>query len=560
MQIPDAYIAELYEEILAKKLGKEEISNMKAKLCTKYSLKKMPTDYELLLAKPDKRLTKYLQTKPVRSISGVAPVAIMTMPNYCPHGKCTFCPGGPGSPFGDVPMSYTGKEPASMRGMRAHWDPYLQVFNRLEQYVVLGHSPEKVDLIIMGGTVMAVPNNYAEEFVAYAFKAMNDFSTIFYKNGIFQFEKFKEFFEINADVGSKDRVVNIHKKLLAMKGDAELEKEQEKNETAQIRCIGLTIETKPDWGFAEHGNRMLHLGCTRVELGIQSTFNEPLLKTGRGHTLMDNIRSIRELKDLGFKLNFHYMLGLPGMDPSKDLEGFKRLFSDPDFQPDMLKIYPCMVMEGTELYKQWKTGRYTPYTTETAGKLIAECKRFVPKYCRIMRVQRDIPTYRTQAGVDRTNLRQYITEIITKNKMVCQCIRCREIKQAVPSDEEILYGVVQYAASGGQEFFIEAKTADDKLVGFCRLRFPSQSLRPEITTSSAIVRELHVYGPAVPLEDREKEASQHRGVGKHLLQMAEDIASVHHKDKIVVISGVGVREYYKKRGYGREGPYMVKQL
>ncbi len=556
--IPQEYIEELYKELKDNSLDKTQISKLKVKLCKKYSLKNIPTDIEIYLSNSDPKIKHLLQSKPTRSISGVVPVAIMTEPSKCPHGKCKMCPGGLNSEFGSVPQSYTGKEPATMRAIRANFDPYIQVFNRLEQFVVLGHNPEKVELIIMGGTFIAQDKEYIENFTKYAFKAMNDFSDIFYEDKKFNIDKFKEFFEMPGEVGSKDRVANIHKKLNELKQDCVLEEEQTKNETSNIRCVGLTIETRPDWGFKEHGNEMLKLGCTRVELGIQSTDDNALKAIERGHTIQDNIRSIKELKDLGFKLNFHYMLGLPGVTKEQDLELFKQLFENSDFQPDMLKIYPCMVMKGTKLYRDWKEGNYTPLTTIEAAELIVECKKYVPKYCRIMRVQRDIPTYRTEAGVDKTNLRQYVDNLKKEKGVTCNCIRCREIKDTLKEDEDISYETTKYEASGGTEYFIEATTEDDKLLGFCRLRFPSESLRDEITTKSSIVRELHVYGQALAIKG--KGTTQHRGIGKTLLKIAEELSKQHNKDKVVVISGIGVREYYKNQGYSKEGPYMTKKI
>jgi len=567
--IPQEYIKELYEEILEHKLDKTEISRLKVRLCKKYGVKKIPTDIEIYLSNSDPKIKSLLQSKPTRSISGVVPVAIMTKPSKCPHGKCKMCPGGLDSEFGDVPQSYTGKEPATMRAIRANYDPYIQVFNRLEQFVVLGHNPEKVELIIMGGTFIAQDKDYVETFVKDAFCAMNDFSKLFYQNKEIDMDKFKEFFEMPGEVGSKDRVKRIHNKLRVMKESGEgnilenelgsrlfaLEKEQVRNETSQIRCVGLTIETRPDYGFKEHGNEMLRLGCTRVELGIQSTDDQALKSIERGHSLQDNIKSIKELKDLGFKLNFHYMLGLPGVSKQEDIDNFKKLFSEPEFQPDMLKIYPCMVLKGTKLYQEWKDKKFNPITTEEAAELIVECKKYIPKYCRVMRVQRDIPTYRTEAGVDKTNLRQYVDNLMKKKNVKCNCIRCREIKEELKETDKINYDVIEYDSSEGKEFFIEANV-NDKLLGFCRLRFPSQQLRGEITEDSSIIRELHVYGQALSVGEKGK--IQHKGVGKELLKIAEKISKENDKNKIVVISGVGVREYYKKLGYNKEGPYVVK--
>ncbi len=559
-----SFYQELFTVLKEKPLQKEQLSRMKMQLAKKYHLVKIPTDIDIYLHSPVEDahyFKKILLTKPVRSVSGVAPVAVMSKPYPCPHGTCTFCPGGPGSIFGDVPQSYTGKEPATMRGIRADYDSYLQVFNRLEQYLVTGHVPEKCEVIVMGGTFPSYPHDYQEEFVMNIYKAMNDFSFLFFPDGEFDFSRFREFFLLPGDVRNKERIQKVQQRILQEKAreSKTLEKEQEENETATIRCIGLTIETKPDWGFAEVGNWLLHLGCTRIELGIQSVYDEPLRMTNRGHTVTDSRRAIRELKDLGFKLNFHYMLGLPGVTKEQEEKGLKELFANPAYRPDMLKIYPCMVMPGTSLYAQWKAGKYIPLTTKEAAEYIVIFKQHVPEYCRIMRVQRDIPTYRTAAGVDRTNLRQYVEQMLKEKNLFCRCIRCREVGHQAKTPKNISLVTRSYDASKGTEFFIAAEDVhQDILMGFCRLRFPSSQLRSEITPDSALIRELHVYGYALGLGEGGE--IQHRGWGKKLLQEAERIALLHGKTKMIVISGVGVREYYRKQGYRQEGPYMVKLL
>ncbi len=566
----EALLAEFEETLNEKTLSKKELAQLKHELCIKHKVKEIPTDIEVLLSLKDTSALKTsLKTKPRRSGSGVAVIAVMAPPKGCPHGKCTFCPGGPGSYFGTVPQSYTGKEPSTLRAARNNYDPYFVVMNRLEQYIVMGHTPEKVELIIQGGTFPALNRTFQEEFIAYIYKAMNDFSEIFYHNTVFDFEKFKEFFELPGDVRSVERSQHIHQKFKEMKemngikgigGSADLETEKKRNENAQIRCVGLCVETKPDWGFLEQGNHMLTLGVTRVEVGIQSTFDLPLKITDRGHDLNDTIRSLQELKDLGFKITAHYMPGLPGIaSKEQDLDGMKALFSNPDFRPDMLKIYPCMVFPGTKLYAEWQAGTFTPLSTEDAAEIIAEFKQFVPKYCRIMRIQRDIPSYQVAGGVQKTNLRQYVEKIQKERGIVCNCIRCREPDPNKPLQEigtpEII--VAEYEANGGKEFFISVENKDH-ILGFCRLRFPAKILRSEITGTSALIRELHVYGEAAALG---KGASvQHKGLGKRLMEKAEDIARIYNKNKMVVISGVGVRGYYLKLGYVLEGPYMVKML
>jgi len=557
------FIEEAAKELVRKRLTKpQEIIKLRNQLARKLKPKSLPSIIQILLrVNPNylKRI-KSIFIKPVRTLSGVTIIAIMAKPIACKHGTCIFCPGGPGSIFGDTPQSYTGKEPATMRAIRNDFDSYLQVFNRLEQYIISGHQVDKVDLIFMSGTFTSFPLNYQEEFTHGAFKAMNDFSDLFYdKNGNLDLKKFRDFFELPGDVNDETRIKKIREKVLKLKAKKiDLEKEQKRNEKSRIRCIGLTIETKPDYARLKHGNEMLKLGCTRVEVGVQSVYDDVLKTTNRGHTLQDTINSVRELKDLGFKINAHYMLGLPGTTKEMDLNGINTLFTNPDFRPDMLKIYPCLVLKGTPIYELWKRELYTPLTTEEAAEIISEFKRNIPYYVRIMRIQRDIPTYMTKAGVDRTNLRQYVHDLLRKKGLKCKCIRCREIGRSKKLGKIKLF-VEEYDASKGKEFFISLEDEERILVGFCRLRFPSQFLRPEITKTSALIRELHVYGTATAIG--EEGSIQHQGYGKRLMITAEDICKKNGRDKLVVISGIGVREYYsKKLGYKLEGPYMVKPL
>ncbi len=560
-----AFFRDIIKQIKSSPQSKTDISKLKLKLCKEHKLKQPPTDIEIMLNAEDQDLTilkEFLLTKPTRSISGVAVVAIMCAPHECPHGKCTVCPGGPASHFGDVPQSYTGKEPATMRALRHNFNPYLQVFNRLEQYVVAGHIPDKVELIIMGGTFPSTDKAYQKDFVKYALKAMNDFSKMFFKENILNIKEFKHFFELPGPVGNDVRISVIQKKLKKIQNtsDTTLAQVQKKNESSKIKCVGLTVETRPDYGRSEHGNFALELGATRVELGIESVYDDVLTKIERGHNVAESKAAIRELKDLGFKLNFHYMLGLPGSDPQRDIEGLKILFKDPDFRPDMLKIYPCMVLKGTKIYDEWKKGNYAPLKTDKAAEIICEFKKTIPKYVRIMRIQRDIPTFQTEAGVDRTNLRQIVDQLCKKKKIRCRCIRCREVGRAKKvGDVEIT--VEEYDASGGKEFFISAEDRkNDVIIGFTRLRFPGKQLRKEITEKSALLRELHVYGMTAAVGEKTERRSQHKGYGTKLVKKAEEIAKNHGYNKLIIISGIGVRGYYKKLGYEREGPYMVKNI
>jgi elongator complex protein 3 len=429
--------------------------------------------------------------------------------------------------------------------------------NRLEQYAVQGHIPDKLELIIMGGTFPSFPKGYQEEFISYAFKAMNDFSSLFFRGNELELIKFKEFFNLPGDIFDDKRTDSIHKKLLKIKGKAKLEKEQLKNEKSVIRCVSLVIETRPDYASLKEANEMLRLGCTKVELGVQTIYDSALKRIRRGHTVEDSINATRILKDLGFKINYHMMPGLPSVSLQEDFFSLTALFNYEEFQPDMLKIYPCMVLKGTKLYNWWKKKKYKPLTTKQAIRLIAAFKEVVPERIRIMRVQRDIPTFMTVAGVDKTNLRQYISDYMRKHKTKCRCIRCREPKLKIPKEIRIVEK--HYLASGGNEFFISAEdTKKDLIVGFCRLRFPSSFLRKEITPGSALIRELHVYGEAVQIGETGR--IQHKGIGKELVGRAELIAATYYKNKMVVISGVGAREYFRKLSYKKEGAYMVKDI
>jgi elongator complex protein 3 len=549
------YFQDLIKWIKLNKPSKQQLAKQKLRLCREYKRKNIPTDIEIYLnasSKDSKLIREYVETKPTRTGSGVAVIAVMIKPFPCPHGKCIMCPGGVDSAFGTVPQSYTGKEPSTMRGIRNDYDPYRIIFNRLEQYIVLGQNPEKVEQILMGGTFCSLPLKKQKEYVYFSFKAYNDFSKLFYKKGKLQIDKFKSFFELPGKVDDIERVNKIKKKILELKNKekSNLKKEQKKNEKSDIRCIGLTVETRPDYGFKEHGLILLDLGVTRVELGIQTIYDDVLKKINRGHTIKDTKKSISELRDLGFKLNFHMMPGLPGSTKNKDLLMLKNIFTDQAYMPDMLKIYPCMVMSGTKLEKMYNKGKYKPLSMKKATELIVESFRYIPEWCRVMRIQRDIPTNATIAGVDRTNLRQYVTKMAEEKGIDIRDIRAREIRKDKIKDEPKII-VRKYKASLGQEFFISME-ADDKILGFTRLRFPSNDIK------KALIRELHVYGTAVNISGKGK--VQHTGIGKKLLKKAEEISTQNKKNKIFVISGVGAREYYRKLKYKLKEPYMVKKL
>ena len=551
------------QELLEKLEPGIDIEKVKRVIAKKYKLLKFPTNIEIIeeLDEKQKELYKgFLITKPVRTMSGVAPLAIMTKPIACKHGKCTFCPGGPQSIFGDVPQSYTGNEPSTMRAIRSNYDSYSIVFNRLQQYILINQIPQKTEIIIQGGTFCSFPVDYQEEVIKFTLKALNDFSEMFFENNKFNFTKFKEFFELPGSINDLERSSRIQEKILKIKKEADLEKEQVKNETAIIRATAIVIETKPDWCKEEEINEILKLGTTRVELGVQTLKDNILKATNRGHTIEDTKEAIQLLKDSFLKTTFHMMPGLPKTTKEEDIEIFKELFKNSDYKPDSLKIYPCLVMPGTPLFIQYQRGEFTPLKTETAAEIIAESKKFVPEYCRIMRINRDIPNTVIHEGIENTNLRQFVENKVKEKGIKCKCIRCRE-----PMGRKVDYDALKikkynYDSSGGKEVFISLEdTKNNILLGFCRLRKPYKPFRPEITSTSAGIRELHVYGQATPIG--EEGPVQHRGFGKKLMEEAEKIAKEEWDcNKLLVISGIGVKEYYKKLGYNKDGVYMGKRL
>ncbi|MAG18362.1 MAG: tRNA uridine(34) 5-carboxymethylaminomethyl modification radical SAM/GNAT enzyme Elp3 [Candidatus Diapherotrites archaeon] len=545
---------------------KDELNKFKLQIGKEVGLNEVPSNPDILShsKKPSKKLSKILSIKPLRTLSGVAPIAIMTKPIKCPHGTCIYCPGGPDSFFGDVPQSYTGNEPATMRAISNSYDSYLQTMNRLSQYYSTAHNPQKLELIIMGGTFPSFPFEYQEKFISEAFQAVNDFSENMFPKGKFDSEKFNEFFSKQNKGFNK----NLKEKLLKQKHEPIVEKEHLRNEKANVRIVTMCIETKPDWCKEKEIDRMLKLGTTRVELGAQSTSNDVLKYTNRGHTIDDTIEATRLLKDSGLKVTYHMMPGQPLSSKEKDVEMFKELFENPDFKPDGLKIYPCMVMPGTALEKLYENGKFTPLDTEEAAEIISEAKKYFPSYTRVHRVQRDIPTKYSKGGVDKNNLRQIIEEKAKGKGIKCKCIRCRESGINQGKGKETDYSKVElvekeYEASKGKEVFISFEdTKNELIVGFCRLRKPWKPFREEFTEKTCVIRELHVLGSEVGIGKTDSESTQHKGFGKKLMEQAEKIAKEKFSaDKLLVISGVGAREYYlEKLGYKRDGIYMGKIL
>lgn len=495
-------------------------------------------EYRALLAadrlKRLARLEKVLRKRSVRTMSGIAPVAVLTKPYPCP-GTCAYCPHET-----DVPASYLSNEPAVMRAIRCGYDPYKQVVLRLKALENNGHEPNKIEIIVIGGTWSYLPTKYKYWYILNCFRAANDFIRL--RKRILKRPEEGGAFKINLTAPYKKNLSLVDlKKLLA--------REQTRNEKADYKIIGLTLETRPDYINAKELREMRELGCTRVEIGVQAVDDQILKLNKRGHGVKEIAEATKLLKEFGFKVTYHLMPALPGATPKKDLVLFKKLFADERFQPDQIKFYPTVVTKGSLLYKWYKAGKYKPYSDKVLQKLIADCKAVVPTYVRIIRLIRDIPGESIVAGNKITNLRQVMKDRGVK----CSCIRCREVKDGRVEAGARL-SVVSYPASGGTEFFISADSRDGKtLYGFCRLRLDATS-----PIAPAIIRELHVYGELVPVGSEKK--VQHSGLGKSLLQAAEKLVKINKLTNTSVISGVGARGYYRKLGYNLKNGYMVKTI
>jgi elongator complex protein 3 len=445
------------------------------------------------------RIKNLLKIKNVRTASGVSNIAVMWLHGKSCPANCIYCPD-----VKNVPKSYTGVEPTTMRAIRNNYDPTLQVVNRIRQLNAIGHSTDKCELIIMGGTFLSSETKFQNGFVKGCLDGLN---------------------------GSKSGT---------------LEEAQIANETARNRCVGLTIETRADFCSNEQIEQMLKLGCTRVEIGVQVINDELLSKVKRGHDAKANVDAIRRLKEKGLKVCAHWMPGLTGLDgkidEGKELEMFRDLFSS-DYSPDEIKIYPTLVIPGTQLYEMWKQGKYSPLTDEQMLRLLIEFKKIVPSWVRIKRVMRDISEHRAEVGAKTTNLRQLAKEAGAS----CRCIRCREVGHVDKTEGNAELKRIEYEASGGREIFLSFET-NSALIGFLRLRLGS----------AAQVRELHVYGSMVEID--KPGGWQHTGIGKGLMAEAEKIAKDSGYGRISVTSGIGAREYYRKLGYVLQKHYMVKTL
>ncbi|MBU1165149.1 tRNA uridine(34) 5-carboxymethylaminomethyl modification radical SAM/GNAT enzyme Elp3 [Patescibacteria group bacterium] len=485
--------------------------------------------------KENKTLFSLLKKREIRTLSGVAPIAVLTKSYPCP-GKCIYCP-----TENKMPKSYLSNEPAVMRAILNKFDPYKQVEMRLLALQANGHPTDKCELIILGGTWSALTKPYQTKFIKRCLDAMNK------------------------------------------KAADDLPTAQKRNERAKHRCIGITIETRPDYITVDEIKRLRELGVTKVELGVQN-LNDSILKINRrGHNVKQTIQATKLLKDTGFKVGYHLMSNLLGATLRSDLAMFKKLFSDDKFKPDYLKLYPCVVTKNTKLFTLWKQGKYKPHTDKQLRNLIINIKKIVPYYVRISRVIRDIPTESIIAGNKISNLRQLLADDLKEKMIVCKCIRCREVghQQNITNTfsrrrlaslrgrsgrlaETKQLRIKKYSASDGIEYFLSFESNAGKvLYAFLRLRIPRlinsdlTTLLPELE-NAALIRELHTYGHLTPIDKKGK--VQHTGMGKKLMLEAEKICKKHNVNKITIISGVGVRPYYKKLGYKLENTYMTKSL
>jgi len=521
-------IKELIEKAVTSVNNRDDLSSLKRQISKKYQINSILNadiirEYKrLLLSKKIKTnpvLEYILRKRSIRTLSGIAPVAVLTKPYPCP-GTCAYCPRQK-----EVPVSYLSNEPAVMRAIRCHYHPYTQTVSRLRALENNGHQPEKIEIIVIGGTWSYLPEKYKYWYILNCFKAANDYLP----GG-----------ELKKNPYLQNLKTNELQCLLFL--------EQRKNEKARYRIIGLTLETRPDYINKKEVEQMRLLGCTRVEMGVQIIDDEVLQINKRGHGVKEITEATALLKKYGFKITYHIMPALPGSNPRLDLKLFNDLFKDERFQPDQIKFYPTVVTEGSLLYKWYKQGKYKPYSDKVLQNLIARCKSLVPEYVRIIRLIRDIPSESIIAGNKITNLRQ----IMKQRGVSCRCIRCREAKDVSVKNYQL--NIQQYKASGANEYFISADSLDGQtLFGFCRLRLDENSF-----VAPAIIRELHVYGELTPAGAGKK--VQHRGLGKDLLAKAENLALTKGVDKIAVISGVGVRDYYRKKGYRLKGTYMLKCL
>lgn len=519
----------------------------------------------------DQRVLDRIKMRPTRTISGVTPVTVLTKPFPCP-GKCIFCPN-------DVrmPKSYLRDEPGAQRAERNSFDPYLQTYNRLLALHNIGHNTSKVELIVLGGTWSFYPENYQIWFVKRCFDAMNDFGVEDNRDKVQVQNDFEEADKapnrkIDGGRKSYNQIINevVHNKGKRLISESEmatwesLEIAHKQNENAQSRSVGLVIETRPDWINEAEIVKFRKLGATKIQIGIQSLDDKVMEMNKRGHGRKETENAIRLLRLGGFKVHAHWMPNLYGSTVENDIQDYKRLW-EKQIRPDELKVYPTSIISNTGLFDLYKRGEYHPYTYEELLRVMTEIMPLTPRYCRLTRIVRDIPSTDIVAGNKLTNFRQIAELELDRTEKRCQCIRCREIKGKSISVDDLELEKIEYSTLVGKEIFISYKTrSGDKIIGFLRLSLPKKSLIKhhfiEELKDSAMIREVHVYGSVVDVGIKHSQKSQHLGIGTKLVKLAEKLASEDKYHKISVISAIGTREYYKKLGFELGQLYMAKNI
>lgn len=464
------------------------------------------------------QLIEKLQMKPIRTQSGVVPVTLLTKPYPCP-GKCIFCPNDP-----KMPKSYLSQEPGAQRAAKNQFDPYHQVTNRLIAFYANGHSTDKVELIVLGGTWSSYPKTYKIWFIKRCFEALNDF------------------------IPKKTKKLGVPQ--ISGKSTWEvLKKVQLKNESAITRCVGLSLETRPDFINKQELVRFRQLGCTKVQIGIQSLDNKVLHLNKRGHTIKETKQAIKLLRLAGFKIQAHWMVNLYGSTPKKDITDFKKLFSQSDYRPDELKLYPCSLIASAELMSYFKKGLWQPYTKAQLLSVLTTILPLVPAYCRVTRVIRDFSADDIVTGNKLSNFRQLVEAEVLKQGKTIKEIRFREIRTRKTDPKGFKLKIINYQTSTGIENFLSVVTPKNQIVAFLRLALPkTKSFITELETS-ALIREIHVYGPALSLGDKASGKPQHLGLGAKLINQAKILAQAAGFKRLSVISSVGTRAYYRRQGF-----------
>ena len=485
--------------------------------------------------------------KPVRSISGVTPLTVVLKPRKCDHGTCIYCTGGD-----HVPQSYTDKSPAIMRALSLQFDPYEQVQNRLKVLKIMGHPTDKIEIIVLGGTFLQYDLDYQYNFIKRCFDSLNGQDS----KSLDPEGKASSIAELKEALGKAKKINESKSEIFIRPSIGELKKQlreaQLKNETAEHRCVALCIENRPDNCNPEEIERMLEFGCTRVEIGVQMPDDELYRLTNRGHLVEDVVTATRNLKNAGFKLGYHVMPGLPYSNPEKDMKMFKQLFDEERFRPDQLKIYPCQVVDDSPLGRTHELIGFKPYDEEQTKDILRKMMEVIPEYCRVMRIMREFPKDKLIKGLVRLDLRKDVEEKLRESGIKIREIRMREVGfNRENLNTNLKLRIIEYDSSGGKEFFLQIVNDDNILFGLLRLRLVK-------SLDLAMVRELHVYGKALEIGEMKERETQHKGLGKMLMERAEEISLKNGFKKVSVICGVGVREYYEKLGYNLEGPYMVK--